>query len=128
MGYFGGYNPRRSFPLLSLSPSVQLMAAFSDGRDEEVLICQTVVVGLHKMGVWAGQGGVCSVTEACLWAGFSLAGHLLCVTVVKLQAPVLSEVGAVSGAEGEKRLLNDPGPMCCSSARCTVLCLGQAIN
>lgn len=71
---------------------------------------------------------MCGVTEARLWAGFSFAGRLLCVTVVKLQAPVLSEVGAVSGAKGEKRLLNDPGPMCCSSLRCTVLCLGQAVN
>lgn len=46
------------------------------------------------MGVWAGQVRWC---HPSVFMGFSFAGHLLPVTVIKLGAPVLSEVGAVQG-------------------------------
>lgn len=71
------------------------MTAFLDGRDEKALISWIVVIGLHKMGVWAGQ--VCEWYHPSAFMGFSFVGHLLPLTVIKLGAPVPSEVGAVQG-------------------------------
>ena len=67
--------PQRIFPRFCLSPSIQLMAGFLDGRDEKELICQIVVVGLRETGRWAGGG-----CHPGVFMGFSFAGHLLCVT------------------------------------------------
>lgn len=88
------------------------------GRIKKAVIYQIVFVGLSKMGVWAG----------CVCVCVSFAGHLLSVTMVKLQVPALCEMAAVQGYEESedpndpKSVLNDPRPVCCSS------CSVQTVN